>query len=359
MAQNTIDSTGIIIGVDTHKDTHAAVALNDLGARLGDRIEPANPAGYEQLLDWAKTFGAINAFGVEGTGSYGKGLTQFLRRQGQKVIEVSRPCRRGQQRLQGKDDLLDAEDAARQVLAGLATATPKSSEGAVEMIRILKAARDTAVKAQTQVMVALKAMIVTADAELRAQLEPLSTPQLIKACQQLEVGTLDTPMATMRYALAAMAKRWSQLHEEIEGHTQHLTTLTQAAAPELVQAFGIGPDTAAEMLLTFGENADRVHSEAAFAKMCGVCPIPASSGKTQRHRLNRGGNRQANAALFRVVIVRMRWHQPTQDYVARRTAQGLSKREIIRCLKRYVAREIYHLIRKTCPTPKVSGVSHA
>ncbi|MEP0919541.1 transposase [Leptolyngbya sp. DQ-M1] len=126
-----------------------------------------------------------------------------------------------------------------------------------------------------------------------------------------------------------------------------------------MQAFGIGTDTAAEMLLTFGENADRVHSEAAFAKMCGVCPIPASSGKTQRHRLNRGGSRQANAALFRVVIVRMRWHQPTQDYVTRRTAQGLSKREIIRCLKRYVAREIYHLIRKTCPTLKVSGVSHA
>ncbi|MEP0920006.1 transposase [Leptolyngbya sp. DQ-M1] len=192
------------------------------------------------------------------------------------------------------------------MLAGQATATPKSSEGAVEMIRILKAARDTAVKAQTQVMVALKAMIVTADAALRAQLEPLSTPQLIKACQQLEVGTLDTPIAAMRYALAAMAKRWAQLHEEIETHTQHLTTLTQAAAPELVQAFGIGTDTAAEMLITFGENAERVHSEAAFAKMCGVCLIPASSGKTQRHRLNRAGNRQANAALFRVVIVRMR-----------------------------------------------------
>jgi transposase len=358
MTQSTTDPNAVIIGVDTHKDMHAAVAINGLGARLGDCITPTTPAGYQQLLEWAKTFGRVAAFGVEGTGSYGKGLSQFLRRQGQKVIEVSRPCRRGQQRLQGKDDLLDAEDAARQVLAGQATAVPKSDEGTVEMIRILKAARDTAVKAQTQVMVSLKAMIVTADAELRAQLEPLSTPQLIKTCEQLEVGTLDTPMATMRYALAAMAKRWTQLHEEIEAHTQHLIKLTQAAAPELVQAFGIGPDTAAEMLLTFGENADRVHSEAAFAKMCGVCPIPASSGKTQRHRLNRGGNRQANAALFRVVIVRMRWHQPTQDYVARRTAQGLSKREIIRCLKRYVAREIYYLIRKTRPTPEVPEAIH-
>ncbi|MBD1847939.1 transposase, partial [Cyanobacteria bacterium FACHB-63] len=244
MTQSTTDPNAVIIGVDTHRDTHAAVAINGLGARLGDRIIPTTPAGYQQLLEWAKTFGGVTVFGVEGTRSYGKGLTQFLRRQGQKVIEVSRPCRRGQQRLQGKNDLLDAEDAARQVLAGQATAVPKSDEGTVEMIRILKAARDTAVKAQTQVMVSLKAMIITANAELRAQLEPLSTPQLIKTCAQLEVGTLDTPMAAMRYALAAMAKRWTRLHEEIEAHTQHLTKLTQAAAPELVQAFGIGTDTA-------------------------------------------------------------------------------------------------------------------
>lgn len=160
-----------------------------------------------------------------------------------------------------------------------------------------------------------------------------------------------------RYAAARQGKRAKQQtrksHEEIETHSQHLATLTHQAAPELVQAFGIGVDTAAEMLITFGDNAHRVHSEAAFAKMCGVCPISASSGKTVRHRLNRGGNRQANAALCRVVIVRMRWHEPTQAYVTRRTAQGLSKREIIRCLKRYVAREIYHIVRKTYPVSEV------
>jgi transposase len=225
MTQNTLDCTEIIIGVDTHKDTHAAVVLNGLGSRLGDRIIPTTPAGYQQLLEWAKTLGKIAVFGVEGTGSYGKGLSQFLRCQGLKVVEVGRPCRRGQQRLQGKEDLLDAEDAARQVLAEQAAAVPKSSEGAVEMIRILKAARDTAVKAQTQVMVALKAMLVAADADLRAQLESWSTPRLVKACEQLEVGSIDTPMVTIRYALAAMAKRWTQLHEEIETHTQHLTTV--------------------------------------------------------------------------------------------------------------------------------------
>jgi len=196
-------------------------------------------------------------------------------------------------------------------------------------------------------------MLVTADTDLRALLEPLSTPQLVAACAQLEIDQLDTPAAAMRYALVAMANRWLQLLQEIEAHTQHLTTIIREAAPELVQAYPIGPDTAAEMLITFGDNSNRVHSEAAFAKMCGVCPIPASSGKTQRHRLNRGGNRQANAALFRVVIVRMRYYEPTKAYVARRTAQGLSKREIIRCLKRYLAREIYQIIRKTLSTTEV------
>jgi transposase len=192
------------------------------------------------------------------------------------------------------------------VLSGQATAIPKSTDGAVEMMRILKVARDTAIKAHTQVLVWLKALLVTADEGLRSRLEPLPTPQLVAACTQLETDQLDTPATTMRYALAAMANRWLQLHQEIEAHTQHLTTLTREVAPELVQAHGIGPDTAAEMLIAFGDNHNRVHSEAAFAKMCGVCPIPAASGKIQRHRLNRGGNRQANAALLRVVIVRMR-----------------------------------------------------
>lgn len=347
MTQMAVNSNEVIIGVDTHKDNHVAVAINTLGVRLDDCIVPTTIAGYEQLLGWASALGQRIAFGIEGTGSYGSGLTRFLRRQGFKGVEVSRPSHRDNRRLQGKNDVLDAEQAARQVLCGQATAIPKSSDGAVEMMRLIKVARDTAVKAQTQVLVSLKATIITADENLRMRLEPLSTSQLVAACAKFEVDQLDTPAATMRYALAVMAKRWLQLHQEIEAHMQHLTTLTREAAPELVQAYGIGPDTAAEMLMTFGDNSNQVHSEAAFAKMCGVCPLPASSGKNQRHRLNRGGNRRANAALFRVVIVRMRWHEPTKAYVARRTAEGLSKREIIRCLKRYLAREVYRILNKT------------
>ena len=164
-------------------------------------------------------------------------------------------------------------------------------------------------------------------------------------------------MAAMGDALAKMAQWWQALQPEIDGYWKHLKGVTQQTAPALRQACSMGPDTAAQRLITFGDRGDRMRSEAGFAKLCGVCPIPASSGKTQRHRLNRGGNRQANAALFRVVIVRMRWHPPTQAYVTRRTAQGLSKREIIRCLKRYVAREVYRLIRQALPITKVASAN--
>lgn len=346
-------STSVIIGVDTHKDNHVAVAINDLGIRLADRSIPTTPAGYQQLLDWSQALGCVKAFGIEGTGSYGRGLTSFLLHRGFSVLEVCRPARSSDRSSAGKDDVIDAEKAARQVLSGQATSTPKSADGQVEMMRVIKVAKDTAVKAQTQVMVALKALLVTADETLKARLGSLPPSKLITACTELVAENLETPMEAMSYAMAAMARRWLDLQREIEAHWEHLKKLTRQAAPALVQAYGIGPDTAAQMLITFGDRGNRVRSEAGFAKMCGVCPIPASSGKTQRHRLNRGGNRQANASLFRVVIVRMRWHQPTQDYVARRTAQGLSKREIIRCLKRYVAREVYRLIRQALPDEKL------
>jgi len=231
-------------------------------------------------------------------------------------------------------------------LAGLATAVPKTADGAIEALRVLKIARDTAVKARTTAMITLKATLVTATDELRAELEPLTDYKLIEACSALEsAATVAAPDVAMRHVLRSLARRWLLLHEEIKIHSKHLKKQTKAAAPRLVEAVGVGLDIAAEMLITAGDNSDRVRSEAAFAKMCGACPIPAGSGKTNgRHRLYRGGNRQANAALYRAVIVRMRWHQPTIDYVERRTAEGLSKREIIRCLKRYLAREIYRLL---------------
>ena len=357
MSSITLARDEVIVGVDTHKNEHVGVALDGLGGRLAELTISATPEGYTRLLAWARGLGRVYVFGVEGTGSYGSGLARFLRRQGEPVVEVGRPPRRGVRRAQGKSDSIDAEHAARQVLAGEATAIPKLANGVVEAIRLLKIARDTAVKAHSQSLIALRATLVTADDDLRARLETLSEFKLVSACAALrpsDARALSAPKAAMLHVLGSLARRWLELHEEIKEHTRALKELTASAAPRLVEAFGIGFDSAAELLVTAGDNSDRIRSEAALAKLCGVCPIPASSGQTSgRHRLNRGGNRQANAALYRIVIVRMRWHEPTRAYVDRRTAEGLSKRDIIRCLKRYVAREVYRLL----PRPASATIS--
>lgn len=334
-------STAVIVGVDTHKQTHVAVAINRLGARLGTCSAPADRAGYAALVDWARALGTVETFAIEGTGSYGVGLASFVRRAAIRVVEVNY-CDRRRRRNRGKDDTLDAESAARSALAGTATAVPKSADGAAEMIRQLKIARDTAVKARSAALIALKTLLVNAPGALREALEPLGDRPLLARCAHLVPGPVTAPEAAVKHALRALAKRWRLLADEIAEHDALLDTLTAEAAPTLRAAFGIGPDAAAEMLIVAGDNPERIRSDAAFAKLCGACPIPASSGVTNRHRLFRGGHRQANAALYRIVIVRLRWHQPTMDYVTRRTAQGRSKRDIIRCLKRFVAREIYH-----------------
>ncbi len=361
MTRMTLRRDDVVVGVDTHKDEHAAVVLDGLGERLAEQFLPATEEGFAHLLAVATGHvgpqGRLIAFGVKGTGSYGIGLARFLRRQGHQVREVNRPPRKGERRLTGKSDLLDAEHAARQVLSGTQLATPKTADGDVESLRLLKIARDTAVKARTAAMIALKATLVTAADALRAQLEPLTDHKLIQACAALDSADgLSTPDAAMRHVLGSLARRWLRLHEEITAHSRHLKTLTTTAAPQLLELVGVGFDIAAELLVTAGDNTDRVRSEAAFAKMCGACPIPAGSGRTNgRHRLYRGGNRQANAALYRAVIVRMRWHQPTIDYVTRRTTEGLSKREIIRCLKRYLAREIYRRLPPSTAQPHLAS----
>jgi transposase len=344
----------IVVGVDTHKHLHVAVAVDALGARLGATTISVGIEGYRDLLAWARSLGVIRAFGVEGTGSYGAGLSRFLREQGHAVFEVDRPNRQLRHR-RGKSDPIDAEAAARAVLGGQATALPKSGTGAAEMIRHLKAARDGAVKARSQAMLTIKALIVGAPAALRQELERIAGKMaLVRHLAASRPGPIASTTASAKAGLRALARRWLALDEEIKAHDVHLERLTRRRAPELVEAHGMGAGTAAEMLLLVGDNPERIRSEGAFAKMCGACPIPASSGKTSRHRLNRGGNRQANAALHRVVVVRMRRHEPTLDYVRRRTAEGKSKAEIIRCLKRYVCREIFgYLCRTSDAVPPV------
>jgi transposase len=334
----------VVVGVDTHKHLHVAVALDVLGGRIEARSFAADRSGYEQLIDWANALGHQVIFGVEGTGSYGAGLASAIRRRNIGVLEVLRTDRRDR-RLRGKSDTIDAENAARAVLNGQANAVPKSADGTVEMIRLVKVAKDVAVKARTSAMISLKAVLVNAPGELREQLEPLTKMTLIRRCAALRPGAVVDPTTAAKHTLRAIARRWLALDAEIKIHEKVLAKLTGELVPELVAAFGIGPDVAAEMLIVAGDNPDRVRSEPAFARLCGVAPIPASSGMTTRHRLNRGGHRQANSALYRTVIVRLQHHQPTQAYYQRRTAEGRTKAEIIRCLKRLLAREIWSYLR--------------
>ena len=346
-AVSHIDSRAVqvIIGVDTHKDQHVAVAIDGRGVRLGEKHVPVATSGYEKLERWSCDLGQIHAFGIEGTGSYGAGLARFLTGRGYTVIEVNRPDRSVRHR-KGKSDPTDAEIAARSVLAGVADATPKSGDGEVEMIRMLKSAKNSAVKARTQAINQMKALVLTAPAELRETLDGLGTSALVKRCRSFRPGRPANPKAAAKYTLRSLACRYHQLSEEIQDLRAELQRLIEAAAPALVEAFGVGPDTAADLLVAAGSNPDRLSSEAAFASLCGVSPVPASSGKTNRHRLNRGGDRQANAALYRIVVVRLGRDPRTQAYLRRRTTEGMTKIEVIRCLKRYVAREVYSIIRK-------------
>ena len=347
----------VTVGVDTHTDQHVGVALDQLGRRLGTRSVPTTPAGFATLLAWARTFGTVEQFGVEGTGSYGAGLTRWLRARGLAVIEVERPHRHDRQarRRRGKSDPLDAEAAARAVQAGTVIGQPKAGDGHVEMIRTLRLARRSAMKARTQAANQLHAVVVTAPDELRARLRALPLAELITlaaAFRPVRAGSaLCTPLAAAKLALKGLAVRYRQLSAEIDALDVHLEQLVATAAPELIAVKGVGADIAGALLVAAGDNPDRLRSEAAFASLCGVAPIPASSGRTNRHRLSRGGDRDANRALYLLALGRMGWDPRTRTYVVRRTAAGLSKPEIIRCLKRYLARELYHILTGPAPPP--------
>ena len=307
---------------------------------------PATTSGYEELQQWSCSLGEVRAFGIEGTGSYGAGVARFMAGRGHTVIEVNRPDRSVRYR-KGKSDPTDAEMAARSVPAGVADATPKSGEGEVEMLRMLKSTRHSAVKARTQTGNQMKDLIVTAQAELRETLDGLTIIALAERCRSFCPSRVDDPETAARYALRSLARRYRQLSEEVRGLGAEMERLTRSIAPTLIEAFGVGPDTAAALLVAADSNPDRLRSEAAFASLCGVNPIPASSGRTSRHRLNRDGDRQANAALHRIVPVRLSHDPRTQEYMRRRTAEGMTKRDVIRYLKRHVAREVYFTIRNT------------
>jgi transposase len=340
-------------GVDTHKKTHVAAARDGLGRLLGTATFPATTTGYRAALAWLRGLGTLVAVGIEGTNSYGKGLTRYLTDHGVTVIEVNRPDRATRRR-KGKSDTQDAINAAAMVQSGDATATPKAATGPAAAAAVLRTVRASAVKSRTVTRNQLQSLVTTAPAELRERLDTLGGEELLTACTRLRPGTdLADPVTATKTALRRLARRIHALTAEIADADAELGPVLAQALPQTLALFGVGPDSAGQLLVTAGDNPARIATEAQFAHLCGVAPIEASSGNTSSRRLNRGGDRHANAALYRIAIVRMRYCPTTRAYVARRTTEGKSKRHIIRCLKRYIARELYKILThpKTQTTP--------
>ena len=338
----------VVGGVDTHADTHVAAVIDVNGGILGVGSFPADHAGFEALLGWLTSHGEIQMVGVEGTGSWGVGLSRFLHDHEVAVIEVDRQNRQNRRRV-GKSDSTDAVAAARAALSGSASVVPKTRNGPVEQIRILLVARRSARSQRIETLNQLRHLTFTAPETVRSRFKDRPKTSLVSEVAKLRPRkgsdpVLFTTMMTMR----GLARRVQSLNAEIKGLDSMLTELVTNTAPSLVELFGVGTDTAATLLVAAGDNPDRLHSEASWAHLCGVCPIPAGSGKTDgRHRLNRGGDRQANAAFYRIVLTRMSGDPTTKAYVARRRDEGRNTAEIMRCLKRYVARETFKHLPRT------------
>ncbi|WP_248863183.1 IS110 family RNA-guided transposase [Streptomyces halobius] len=310
---------------------------------------PATAVGYRELWEWASRLGTVHKAGVEGPGSYGAALSRYLLARRVEVFEVNRPDRSVRRRC-GKSDPVDAQEAARSVLSGRAHSQAKAGDGPVQCARLFKLAKDSAVKARTQAINQLKAVLITADPDLREQLAGLKAPALVRTCAQFEEragddGERDAVGQATRIALCLLAQRIDQLTGQILDLERRLTGLVERHFPQLLIPVGIGPDSAATLLITMGDNLERLRTEASFAALCGVSPVEYSSGRQRRHRLNRGGDRRANGALYRIVQSRLRFDARTRNYYERRTAEGKTRREIIRCLERYAAREVFNLVR--------------
>ncbi|MBL1118419.1 IS110 family transposase [Streptomyces sp. 110] len=332
----------VIGGIDTHTDVHQAAVIDTIGRHLATEAFPTTPEGYRHLLAWLRSHGQVLMVGMEGTGSFGAELARHLRANQITVIEVDRPDRRAR-RATGKSDPVDAYAAATAVLSGRAKGIPKGRDGTVEAIRALRVVRASAVKARTQTTNQIKSLIITAPATVREALRSLTTTELIRRLSAIRPGAdLTDPAVAVKLALKRLAKRHQHLSQEIADADTELHALIASIAPGLLALPGVGTETAGQLLVTAGDNPDRLVSEASFAHLCAAAPVPASSGRTDRHRLNRGGDRQANRALHTIVLVRMRHDARTRNYVARRTLEGLKTKDIFRCLKRFIAREVYH-----------------
>ena len=335
----------VVGGVDTHKDLHVAAVVDERDRVLASRSFATTRQGYRQMLAWMRSFGELQRIGIESTGSYGAGLLRFVQKAGTEVLEVTAPDNQDRRR-RGKNDDLDAQNAAHAAFAGKRTVTPRTRDGMVESLRVLTACRKTAVAARRVALQMIQNTIVCAPDGLRDMLRAMTRMQLIRtlAAWRPDLTAYRDVEAAYKISLKSLARRYLELHDEIADLDTMIGTIVDELAPDLVARNSIGHTGAAQLLLTAGDNPERLRSEASFAALCGVSPIPASSGKTIRHRLNRGGDRHANSALHIIAIGRLRTDPKTKAYVAKRVAEGHSKLDAIRALKRYIAREVFGII---------------
>ena len=330
-------------GVDTHLDVHVAAALDEKGTLLGVEYFETTRAGYKKLLAWFENFGPVVLVGVEGTSSYGAGLTRHLHAEGVAVVEVDRPNRQRRRR-KGKSDPEDAISAARAAFSGDACGAAQTQDGNVEAIRVIRLARLSARRSRTLALNQMRSLISTAPDPVRDELRHLSVPRMLERAASYRPGTKTDVVSLTKWTLRSLARRAIELEEEIREYDAVLKDLVHETAPELVGTLGIGTDSAAALLVAAGDNPHRLRNEAAFAHLCGASPIDASSGKRERHRLNRSGDRQANSALWHIALTRSVYDPRTVEYLERRMKDGLTKKEAYRCLKRYIAREVYGLL---------------
>lgn len=331
----------IAVGVDTHKDRHVAVALDRLGKLVGEIVIEASAAGYRELEDWTGCLaeGRQVAFGIEGAGSWGAGLCEHLQMAGWRVVEVERPRR--SDRRSGKSDRIDALAAARRALAGDGISTPRG-RGVLSSLRVLLIARNSAVAERTRLLNQIQALHTTAPVALRERIGEGTGGQLERRLATMRCRK-DAPAAeqTVLMVMRDLAGRSRALHTDANRYRQQLAELIGSLDCTLLDEVGVGPISAAKLLVC---DPARFKNEAAFARCNGTAPVPASSGKTIRHRLSRGGDRQVNAAIHTIAITRARVHPQSKAYIDRRTSEGKTKREAMRALKRHISRHLYNTL---------------
>jgi transposase len=340
----------VVIGVDTHVHTHSAAVLDTAtGGVLGEITVEATAQGYAELVEFANNHATLRAWAIEGTSGHGAGLSRHLLASSEIVIELDRP-KRAARRNGAKSDPLDAIRAAREAMARPRVGTPRSG-GERQALSVLLAARRSAINASTDAQLQVFSLVIAAPEPIRARFRGQKLAAMLNTAAHLRVHpTWDTETTSTVVALRALARRVHALLTEARAHQKAIVTIIRGWRPDLLDQFGVGPIVAATALCAWS-HPGRIHSEAAFAMLAGVAPIPANSGQvTTRHRLNRYGDRQLNQALHTVVRIRIQYQPATRDYVARRTAEGKTSREIKRCLTRYVARDLYRLLENGAPT---------